>query len=151
MTRYNVNGTASHVLDFIPQGSLSVDNMFAAVTSAIQIGEAPTTSACGDLLADLADLPLFINDVDHLTNETGVYSDDDDRDGQTLHLTSGNENLPRGVALIVNVGQSGHAIVTRDPPGNEPVSFIQRLDDTHLLFVLQDPLERTQEVTIELF
>jgi hypothetical protein len=147
-TRYGVNDTASHVLDFVPGDSPMITNDFFAVTSAAQIG---TDRSCGELLADLADLPLFINGIDHTTNEFGVYTDDMPRGDTIVSITSGDEVIPRGSAVILNVGASTHAVVTRDPEASNPPAFVQRLDDTQVLFVFKDEIGRDETISIELF
>ncbi len=149
----NANADA-HVLDF-QTGSTITDTAEQAF-SAIQIdGDDDLVAAqCSTLLQKLSEPAIRVGDEElGSANESGIYDDFQPHEDEFDVEVIGNEVVPPGWALAVDLA-SDIVRITRDPPSvnsDEPVARIQRFEQggSRFLLLFTDSLEPGVTITIE--
>lgn len=148
-TRVGVNEVASWVFDFVANDTM-ITTATQSVISAIQISNQHVGNAeCRGLLDRLLDVDVVIGGKTVSTGEDGIYVDDDVHKNPVVIRPSGSAALPAGSAVRLNLGNATHANVVRSPDNGNEASVVQRVDDTHVIFVFRDQLDPGQTITIE--
>lgn len=149
--RIHSNQAASHTLDFPTiNDHLMLAPTPQSITSAIQISAKPLAQPleCGNVLALLADVPLTIGDrLYGATDHDGIYRDSAVHN-EAFDIVAGDEAVPSGFAISVDLGGAHHAVLTRQN-GTEQPAVAQRESANRFLLFFEDGLAPGERLTIE--
>lgn len=159
--RYRPGGfmTAGHVFDFVTDGGgggvAELTNARRTLSSSMVVeGFLDGPADCGPALDQLTGGQLLINGAPFVVDPNGIFHEFDNMPHESTITLSAGARLPRGVAVILNVGSAKHVEVLKETDAGEPAdppAFVQQLDDQRILVVLRDDLLAGETVTIEPF
>lgn len=156
-TRFLSQPTAVHDLDW-PNGagSASDDHYMLAptkqsITSAIQVWAKPPTNLleCAHILERLEDPPLTVGTT-HMDSSgyDGIYRNDSAIHSDKFDVIAGDNSVPAGFAIAVNLGGASHAVVTRSD-GSQHVALLQPDEGNRFVIVFSEGLMAHESLSIE--
>lgn len=149
--RIHSNQAASHTLHFPTiNDHLMLEPTAQSMTSAIQIAATPLAQAsdCGKVIALLADVKLTIGAMaPAYTAYDGIYRDSAIHN-EAFDIVAGNEAVPAGFAISVDLGGADHAVITRQDGAEQP-AVAQREAGSRFLIFFKDGLAPGERLTIE--